>query len=449
MSKEQFEHIENRIREAAENSVPAFDEQAWLHMEAKLDKEKKDKRRFFIWWWLAGFLLLSAGLGSYLYVTVPNYKEGSVAAKNTEKIKPVAGSKNLSAITVTTKKVDEKNANKVVENISSIPATIKKDDNKKLIVAADTPPASTVAVVKNKQLITSKNERCNSNRIIKKSTIQNDLLEENSSNELTINVDLHISKATVSTLLFDAPKKEILTTISPKDKAVINATSKNSTDKKASDKKTKKQTPESAAAHFYLIGSIGADAANVKLLPFKNTTITPKYGVGIGYAFNKKISVQTGFYASRKKYIAGPDDYNAKAGSYWNMVQILKVNASCLVYELPIALRYNFVQRPSFKLYATTGLSSFIMKNEYYDYHYIKNNMYHEADWTYTGNKNFLSMLTFSAGIEKRLSPVSSILVEPAVSLPITGVGDGRVKLFSTSLQVGFKYQPFKKKHTK
>ena len=40
MSKKQFDHIENKIREAAENSEPAFEEQAWDKMEAKLNKEK-------------------------------------------------------------------------------------------------------------------------------------------------------------------------------------------------------------------------------------------------------------------------------------------------------------------------------------------------------------------------------------------------------------------------
>jgi hypothetical protein len=39
MSKKQFDHIENRIREAAENSEPPFDEMAWSRMDALLNKE--------------------------------------------------------------------------------------------------------------------------------------------------------------------------------------------------------------------------------------------------------------------------------------------------------------------------------------------------------------------------------------------------------------------------
>ena len=43
MGKKQFDYIEDRIREAAENSEPAFDEYAWTRMEARLDKENNKK----------------------------------------------------------------------------------------------------------------------------------------------------------------------------------------------------------------------------------------------------------------------------------------------------------------------------------------------------------------------------------------------------------------------
>jgi len=59
MSKRQYDHIENKIREAAENSEPAFEEQAWDKMEAKLNAEKERRRSPFLWFSLA---LLSFGL---------------------------------------------------------------------------------------------------------------------------------------------------------------------------------------------------------------------------------------------------------------------------------------------------------------------------------------------------------------------------------------------------
>ena len=155
--------------------------------------------------------------------------------------------------------------------------------------------------------------------------------------------------------------------------------------------------------------------------------------------------MQTGFYAGRKKYIAGPEDYYPKTGSYWDMVQIVKVDASCLVYDIPLTVRYNFLLKPTTIYYATAGFSSFIMKEEDYYYYYTNNNMPHESAYTYTGNKHFFSVFNISAGIEKKLSSNFSLLAEPSLSIPISGVGDGSVKLYSAALQVGLKYNPHRK----
>jgi len=57
----QFEDFDNKIKEAAENHHPAYDEKAWMKMEKLLDKhlpQKEDNRKRFIF-----FLLFLAGLG--------------------------------------------------------------------------------------------------------------------------------------------------------------------------------------------------------------------------------------------------------------------------------------------------------------------------------------------------------------------------------------------------
>jgi hypothetical protein len=150
--------------------------------------------------------------------------------------------------------------------------------------------------------------------------------------------------------------------------------------------------------------------------------------------------VQTGFYAGRKKYVAGPDDYNAK-DPYLSTVDITKVTANCLIFEIPVTVRYNFVLRPKTTYYATAGLSSFIMKKE--DYNYSYNTNYSTNDQvahSYTGNKNLFSIATLSVGIERKISKAFSIQAEPSINIPIAGVGEGTVKLYSTDIQVGVKY---------
>ena len=72
MSQKSFEDIENKIREAAANSEPAFDEQAWLKMELMLNKEERKKRGLFIWWRFGlPLLLIGLGLSGYWHFNNP------------------------------------------------------------------------------------------------------------------------------------------------------------------------------------------------------------------------------------------------------------------------------------------------------------------------------------------------------------------------------------------
>ena len=64
----------------------------------------------------------------------------------------------------------------------------------------------------------------------------------------------------------------------------------------------------------------------------------------------------------------------------------------------------------------------------------------------YTRNTHLLSTLTLAAGIEKKLSDRFIMYLEPSISIPLKGVGDGSVKLYSTGLNLGIKYSPFKLK---
>jgi len=77
------------------------------------------------------------------------------------------------------------------------------------------------------------------------------------------------------------------------------------------------------------------------------------------------------------------------------------------------------------------------------NYYYTYNNNYYEKARSYTGNKNLFSVLSISAGIEKKLGPRFSFLAEPYLSFPLAGVGEGSVKLYSAGLQIGLKYSPF------
>jgi len=430
MSEKQFDHIENRIREAAENNEPDYDEKAWELMEARLNNEDDKKPRFLLW---ALALLLVCITSGGIYWWTGN-REEKFAGEKGQPIpdKPLPDKRNIKdlpkandrSLSVTSASKNERGQ---LKNPVALAA------GKQFALSEKTVTAGSKAG-KPKKI----------SRVVQKGKLSSKMIagEMDTDQELVditepLNVEhVEIKEHTDNATITSDTKKDNLQVI---DSTIVKSGS-DSSDKKRIEKNNRK------SSRFYLLAAIGADAGSVKLLSFKNSGITPKYGVGIGYQVNKRISLQTGFYTSWKKYVAGPDDYNYKAGSYWSIVKIIKVDAECLVYDIPLTMRYDFIQRSSASYFATAGLSSFIMKKEEYNYHYTRNNMYYQSQKSYTGSKAFLSVFNLSAGVEKNITPAFSLLAEPSVAIPLAGVGDGSIKLYSTALQLGIKYKPAKRK---
>lgn len=466
MSKEkQFEHIENKIREAAQQNDYAFNEEAWSKMEVLLDKKDK-KRRPILWLWLLPVMIGAAFLLSKT--------TGNKIDNNTSQIKSVAA-----------EETQLKKNNNPVENKNEITEIGKKDASKVNVVKENSVSAnSDVAAVKDKETkkinessiddrltnIRTQKKRISSNKKSKTSVritasngeedgkeILNDKLVNkqnkkpnqqsgvDETKEVTISstpeilqkeIDDSITVQPVIAKIDSAKNKLVVNTVKDTVKVVAQNSSKN---------KTKKSNR--FASKFYFLGSGGIDIGSVKLLSFNNSTTSFKYGIGVGYSFSKKLSVQTGFYIAEKKYAATAGYYKIKPGSYWDMpsVKLQNVEASCLVYDIPLSVRYDFGTKKSFTYYGMAGVSSYLMKREDYDYYYTKYGSPAKGSYSYRGNKHFMSNINLAAGIERKVSEKFALQLEPSISIPITGVGDGKVKLYSTSILFGVKYYPFKK----
>ena len=85
----QFEELDDKIKEAAENHHPAYDENAWAKMETLLNKhlpQENDRRRRFIFFI---FLFLLLGSGSvWLFSNKPWRGNKQVTSANTTIHKP-------------------------------------------------------------------------------------------------------------------------------------------------------------------------------------------------------------------------------------------------------------------------------------------------------------------------------------------------------------------------
>jgi hypothetical protein len=461
MNEKQFEHIENKIKEAVNKTQIDFDKSSWVKMEALLDKE--NKKRPFIWMWFLLPLCMLLGFGINKWT---NKKEAihniETIAKNTKA--------NETKETNTTgtnlenelqKNAADINAKKIEQNIlihnenttgQNKPIPVLYNDNittsTKTILPKNNNYTNPTSLYSNKKITNEKRRKNSSSNVAPALVTEKDMENDDANNSKNSISAKQKTKTTITAS--DATTNEQDTVVAIVNGHIAKTINTNEFKNKPDTgsinlKKITAPKDKNFLSKFYILGTFGGDIGSVDLFTFNKSSIAAKYGFGLGFDVTKKLSVQTGFYASNKKYSAGNGDYTAKAGTYLSTVNIQKVDALCKIYEIPVSVRYTFLQKKSLNYYATVGVASYIMKNEDYNYFYIKYNSLQTRFYNYTGNTHLFSNTIFSVGMEKKLNPNFALQVEPYCTIPLKGVGEGSVKLYSTALQVGLKYRPFKK----
>lgn len=472
-SEKRYKHIEDKIAAAADAAEYAFNEASWQKMEALLDKSKDRRRPFF---WIFSFVILGTLIagGVIMYQSNNKTRQSPVTVKrvdnkNKNDQQPQPSGLTNDIVTVNQPVSSEKNT----DNNNAASAKADTNKNFELITNANKKPQKTNTYkikIKKQHAFTDHNQAAVANlntRIFKnrkpktktgadnyKAVNKNiykdkhkfsvnitapELIDEQdkTSDKTDVNINTYLAdtkNTKAEDTAADLTKKQAINkpdTVAKKTNPIT----------KATDKKEKKKKEVSG---LYIFGAAGAEASSTKFFSYKNSTIAPGYGLGFGYQLNRHLSVQAAFYAAAKKYIAGPNDYNVKAGSYLSTVKIIKVDANCMVYEVPVSIQYNWLIKPKANYYVALGLSSYIMKKEKYNYTFERNYTQYTYPYDYTKNSHLFAALQFSLGMEKQIGRKFYIQAAPTVSLPLQGVGEGSVKIFTTRLQVGLKYLPFR-----
>ncbi|MBK6936117.1 MAG: hypothetical protein IPH18_03980 [Chitinophagaceae bacterium] len=93
-------------------------------------------------------------------------------------------------------------------------------------------------------------------------------------------------------------------------------------------------------------------------------------GIGTGYQFNNRLAIRTGFYTGRKVYTASGSTYNPPPVFYQYYPILENVDADCMVYEIPLSVSYYFGRKTMRNWFVAGGISSLLMKKEFYEYSY-------------------------------------------------------------------------------
>ena len=206
--------------------------------------------------------------------------------------------------------------------------------------------------------------------------------------------------------------------------------------------KTEKTAGEKVNSRFSLALSFSPDINSVS--SFSNSDIGTSIGVGASYKINKRLSLQTAIGYSKKVYSASPYQYKASWANSNAAKYAESIDAECRVLDIPINLRYTFASSSKQTFFIAGGLSSYFMLEETYTLvgaaqpGYPNNT---DPSYSYKNENNHpLGVANLSVGISKALNKQTSVVIQPYVKLPLTGIGQGKVNLQSTGIIFQLEY---------
>jgi len=187
---------------------------------------------------------------------------------------------------------------------------------------------------------------------------------------------------------------------------------------------------------FYAGFMTGVDMSSIH---FKSIRTGSSKGILLGYALNKKWSVESGLFWDTKRVYDDGSFFNPPGNNSATGITITDVNGKSRIYEVPVNIKYTIIQGKG-KLFTTAGLSSYFMRSENYDYEYTINNQPGGHNYLNYKNatKNLFSVANLSLGYTQKVGAAGSIRIESYLKLPLNNIGVGKMPIMSTGLNVGF-----------
>jgi hypothetical protein len=164
------------------------------------------------------------------------------------------------------------------------------------------------------------------------------------------------------------------------------------------------------------------------------------YSLGVlgGYNLTSRWGVETGLLWDKKNYYSKGAYFKTDKIYLLPHSEVVQVAGYCAMFEIPVNVRFNAVRTRDHVVFASGGVSSYLMQKE--DYYYV----YRRYGEDYAGNKlykdaskNWFSVANISLGYERRILKRTSLRIEPYARIPLKGVGIGSLPLSSMGVLVG------------
>ncbi|WP_157716016.1 outer membrane beta-barrel protein [Roseivirga echinicomitans] len=392
--------LDQKVKEAADKAHFEFNDSAWAAMEKKLDGVK---RAPFVWWKIWG----SAGLLVILLLIFlwPNNDQ-------------IEGLKNQD---VPEKQNTELNENTPPDNKASNPAlkeantesTTPNQSNQK--VRAETKPnqstqenSKTILVIQNESVSDRLGARTDQRQTMGQEIEELKLPLESALLRWYPLADLPSLNLPPIELASFIPEEPLDTTDSYK--------------------------------RWVFSAVISGDMSATTLSGFKKPG--PLVGLMVEYFVKNDLSIQTGLSYGSKKYSALGSEYETPYWAQGSAYSVASVYANCRVIDIPLNIQKYFDSKNGNRFFIGTGISSYLMLSEDYDYTY----KYSQAGWpdhwqVKNQNQHYFGILNLTAGFERPLTEKLGLGLAPYLKMPLTGIGAGKVKLLSFGVNASIKFR--------
>lgn len=179
----------------------------------------------------------------------------------------------------------------------------------------------------------------------------------------------------------------------------------------------------------------------------KPAKVSTNLGMLATYPLGTKFSITSGAIYAKKYYNSGGTDTDpayGPGGASW------EVKADCNVLDIPLNVNYKLLSRKNFSLSVNTGLSSYFMLKEKYEFITSPAGQPQQISNLEVNNRNqhLFGVANVSVSVDHQISPRLSVGVQPFAKLPLTGIGNGNVNLRSTGLSFSLNIGLFPEKKT-
>lgn len=162
------------------------------------------------------------------------------------------------------------------------------------------------------------------------------------------------------------------------------------------------------------------------------------FGLLTGYRANKKITIESGVFWSKRFYKSEGKYFDTKKLPIPAYVKIISLDGYCQMYELPVGVTYQLKAGKNNTWFSALGLSTYFMKNEDYNYNYLSYGQASTRYVTYDNSaNNWFSILNVIFGINKSIAKNAWLRIQPYVKIPLKGIGIGSLPVSGAGLQAG------------